>query len=95
MGLADKFSNLTPSPTGLPCGMAKLMDSMTEDDRTVLNKVLFNEPSISGKRISNSKIYEILREEGHNVAVSSIAQHRRKQCRCFVGAAARQEKVAK
>lgn len=95
MSLADKFTNLAPSPTGLPCGVAKLMEQMTEDDKTILNQVLFNEVSLGTKRISNTKIYEILQEEGHNVAISSIAQHRRKQCRCFVGAAARLVKESK
>lgn len=88
MTLAEKFKKLEPTPTGLPCGVAKLMETMPKEDRTALTEVMFGLLQ-TGKRISNSKIYETLTEEGYNIAPSSIAQHRRRQCRCFVGAAAR------
>ena len=89
MTLADKFKQLQPTQSGLPCGIAKLMDAMSKTDKDALNYVLFEQTTASGKRVSNSKIYEILVEEGYNIAPSSIAQHRRRHCRCFVGADAR------
>lgn len=89
MSLTEKFKTVTPSQSGLPCGVSKLMDAMSKSDREALNYVLFEQTSAAGKRISNSKIYEILVAEGYNIAPSSIAQHRRKHCRCFVGAVAR------
>jgi hypothetical protein len=89
MSLAEKLKTVTPAPTGLPCGVSKLMESMNKTDKEALDDALFNYLTQSGQRLSNSKIYQILTDEGYDVAVSSIAQHRRKQCRCFVGAAAR------
>ncbi len=82
MSLLNKFETTKPSQTGLPCGIAKLFEALSNEDKQVLEQVLF-EPK--GKRLSNTKIHEVLTQEGHSIAVSSIAQHRRKQCRCFVG----------
>lgn len=89
MSLAEKFKSLEPAKPGLPCGVAKMMETMSDSDQELLNSVLFNENGAANKRASNTKIYQILTEEGYNIAPSSIAQHRRKQCRCFVGAQAR------
>jgi hypothetical protein len=86
MSLTEKFKALQPSSTGLPCGVNKLIESMSKSDREALDYVLFHQITDSGKRVSNTKIYEILISEGYNIAPSSIAQHRRKHCRCFVGA---------
>jgi hypothetical protein len=92
MSLAEKFKTVQPAQSGLPCGLAKIMDSMDSSDKETLHQVLFEDVvGLQGKRLSNTKIYQILVEEGYNIAPSSIAQHRRKQCRCFVGAAARQK----
>jgi len=91
MTLAEKFKSIEPAKTGLPCGVAKLMESMNKSDKEVLNSVLFEEISAIGKRISNTKIHQILTEEGYDVAVSSIAQHRRHQCRCFAGVGVRKK----
>jgi hypothetical protein len=82
--LAEKFKTTKPSQSGLPCGIAKLIDSLSKEDKETLEEVLFSEP-VGTKRMSNTKIHQILTDEGYSVAVSSIAQHRRKQCRCFVG----------
>lgn len=88
MGLAEKFKTAEPSQTGLPCGMSKLLESMSKVDKETLEQVLFESPART-PRVSNTKIYQILLEEGYSVAPFAIAQHRRKQCRCFVGAKAR------
>lgn len=91
MALSEKFKNIEPTKTGLPCGVARLMESMNKSDKDVLDSVLFEQISVTGKRISNTKIHQILTEEGYDVAVSSIAQHRRHQCRCFAGIGARKK----
>lgn len=88
MGLAEKFKSIEPSQTGMPCGMAKLLESMSKVDKETLEKVMFEVPA-AAPRVSNTKIYQILVEEGYSVAPFAIAQHRRKHCRCFVGLKAR------
>lgn len=84
MTLSEKLKTVEPSQTGLPCGTAKLLESLSKEDRKALEDVLFPDATVT-KRMSNTKIHQILIEENYEIAVSSIAQHRRKQCRCFVG----------
>ncbi len=91
MSLAEKLKTVTTSHTGLPCGVSKLMESMSKEDKEALNDALFEYLTPSGQRLSNTKIHQILIEEGYDVAVSSIAQHRRHHCRCFAGIGARKK----
>lgn len=92
MSLVDKLQSATPSQTGMPCGMAKVLEALPEEDREALNKALFVDAS-SGVRISNTQLYKILLEEGYSVPPFAVAQHRRRQCRCFVGFPARNGKT--
>lgn len=88
--LAEKVSVLSAPQFGLPCGVSKVMTKMDEDDRNTLELILFPK-SDKVKRLSNRQIYELLLSENLDVAQSSIALHRRKQCRCFTGINARIE----
>jgi hypothetical protein len=88
--LAEKVSELSAPQFGLPCGVSKLMTTLDEDDRNTLQLILFPK-SEKVKRFSNRQIYELLISENYDVAQSSIALHRRKQCRCFTGINARIE----
>lgn len=92
MSLAEKFKSIEPSQTGMPCGMSKLLESMSKVDKETLEQVMFESATIT-PRVSNTKIYQILLEEGYSVAPFAIAQHRRKQCRCFVGIKARSKDI--
>ena len=85
MGLSEKLKLTEPTHSGLPCGMGRLLASLNAKDREALNDVLFQDAT-AGFRMSNTRIYQVLVEEGYQVAPSSVAQHRRKQCRCFIGA---------
>lgn len=83
MSLADKLKNAQRSETGLPCGVAKLLSEVQGEDKEAL-ELVFQSRSVSGT-ISNRQIHDILLGEGHDISYSSIALHRRQQCRCFVG----------
>lgn len=83
MSLADKLKTTPRSETGLPCGVSRLLQDLSGDDKEALEVVL-SERSTAGK-ISNRQIHQILLSEGHDVAFASIATHRRQQCRCFTG----------
>jgi len=88
--LAQKVSELTAPQFGLPCGVTKVMSVMDEDDKNTLELILFPQ-SDKVKRFSNRQIQELLISEGYDIAQSSLALHRRKQCRCFTGINARIE----
>lgn len=82
--LADRLLNeKRPQGPGLPCGVKKIMESVSEDDKKALEFV-FDSPSSSGG-ITNVQIHKILMEEGHVIAFASIRMHRAKRCRCYVG----------
>jgi hypothetical protein len=86
--LAQKVSTMSAPQFGLPCGVSRVFEKMDKDDRETLELILFprNEKT---KRFSNRQIYELLMSENLDIAPSSIALHRRKECRCFTGINAR------
>lgn len=63
---------------------------MPEKDVKALEAVLAVDTSNS-RRISNRQIHDVLLSEGYDIAYASVALHRRKQCRCFVGKLTRQQ----
>ena len=81
MSLAERLSQTKPKKSGLPCGITRIMAEMESSDKTALEEALFQEPRI----VSNVQLQQILVEEGYDISYSSIALHRRKQCRCFTG----------
>lgn len=84
MGLAEKLVNVEPTHFGLPCGVAEMLAIMPEEDKDVFLKVMATPPNHKD-RIPNRKIHEILLSEGYSISFSSIALHRRHECRCFTG----------
>lgn len=83
MSLAKKLSLLSPSAPGLPCGISKIIETVSEEDRTALELVMDTK---AGKgSISNRQIHELLLTEGFDIAFASIRLHRSKQCRCYTG----------
>ena len=82
MSLADKLKEATRSTPGLPCGVAKLMTTLNEEDRKAL-EIVFSTKSVSGT-ISNVQLHELFLSEGYNVAFASIRLHRAQRCRCYI-----------
>lgn len=80
MSLAEKLKQTSPPQFGLPCGVAKTLEAMNDEDREVLQAALD-----ARGRVSHRQLHEILLSEGYEVSFSSVSLHRRKQCRCFTG----------
>lgn len=93
MSLAEKLKEATRSSPGLPCGIAKLIASVSEEDKEAL-EIVFSTKSIKGT-ISNVQLHELLLGEGHDIAFASIRLHRGQRCRCFIGQEARQAAESK
>jgi hypothetical protein len=81
VSFSKSLSEIKPRKAGLPCGIQRALESMTDEDRELLNNILFDET----RAISNPDLQQVLIQEGYPVSYSSVSQHRRKQCRCFVG----------
>lgn len=88
MSLADKLKQAKRSTSGLPCGVAKLMASVSEEDRKAL-EIVFSTKSISGT-VSNVQLHKLLIDEGYDTSFSSIRLHRGQICRCYTGKEARE-----
>jgi hypothetical protein len=93
VSLADKLKEVTRSSPGLPCGIAKLMATVSKEDREAL-EIVFSTKSVRGT-ISNVQLHELLLGEGPDIAFASIRLHRGQRCRCFIGQEARKSAEAK
>lgn len=91
MGLSERLASMQQKSTGLPCGISVVLSQMTDHERDVLERILFEEPRV----VPNNQLQEALIAEGYDVSFSSIKLHRRKQCRCFTGKAQRASMIAK
>lgn len=91
MSLADKLREATRSSPGLPCGVAKIMATVSVEDREAL-EIVFATKSIRGT-ISNVQLHNLLISEGHDIAFASIRLHRGNRCRCYTGQEARLRQV--
>lgn len=89
MSLTERLAKATPTRSGLPCGISEAMKRMSKEDKESLEDVLYGSGSVGRERISNIQIHRILQEEGYNISLSSVALHRRHECRCFTGKEAR------
>jgi hypothetical protein len=87
MSIADKLKDVIRTSPGLPCGIAKILASVSKEDRDALN-IVFSTKSVQGT-ISNIQLHELLMSEGYNVAFSSVRLHRGQRCRCYIGTEAR------
>jgi hypothetical protein len=87
VSLADRLKQATRATPGLPCGVAKLMASVSQEDREAL-EIVFSTKSISGT-VSNVQLHRLLIEEGYDTSFSSIRLHRGQICRCYTGKEAR------
>lgn len=84
MGLAEKLVAIKPNSQGLPCGIKKIFDGLTnQEDIEALQNIMEMRSYPHG--VSNRQIHAILLEEGYDIAFASIRLHRSKQCRCYIG----------
>lgn len=81
MGLADELNEIRISDPGPPCGIAVTLQRMSPEDQRDLNNELFAQP----RRLSNRALQKFLITKQYDVSFSSVALHRRRECKCFVG----------
>jgi len=83
VSLAEKLKKANKPEPGLPCGVARLLTIVSDEDKEAL-ELIFSTKAGNGA-VSNIKIHEIIRSEGHDIAFASIRLHRSKTCRCYIG----------
>jgi hypothetical protein len=77
MALKDHAPETSRRPSGLPCSVQALIDSLDDDDRAELHSWMYELGH------SQEKIYEAVKAAGHVVAKQTINRHRSGGCRCF------------
>ena len=66
MSLSEKLKIATKAERGLPCGVARLLSIVSDEDKEAL-EIIFSTKAGNGA-VSNIKIHEIIRSEGHDIA---------------------------
>lgn len=78
MPLAERVqSEPRRKPTGLPCSIGKLLDTLEGAELAALRSMLYE------LGWSAHRIYEALEAEGHIVGEQTINRHRSQSCRCY------------
>lgn len=75
MSLADRLSKPAPRTPHPRCGIAVLLDALTDDDKAAVQTAL------DGDWTSGAIATE-LQAEGHQVSHQTVARHRRGECSC-------------
>lgn len=66
------------------CRLAEVMAELPADTAEYLRKII-DAPVGNPTRLSNATISNVLRSEGHNVGRTTVGDHRRGYCQCFIG----------
>lgn len=65
------------------CRLAEVLLTLPTDTAEYLQKIV-DAPLGSPHRLSNATISNVLRSEGHNIGRTTIGDHRRGYCQCFI-----------
>lgn len=65
------------------CRLSEVMAQLPTDTAEYLRKIV-DAPVGDPLRLSNATISNVLRSEGHNVGRTTIGDHRRGYCQCFI-----------
>ena len=65
------------------CRLAEVLSTLPTDTAEYLKQIV-EAPVGDPRRLSNATISNVLRSEGHNVGRTTIGDHRRGYCQCFI-----------
>jgi hypothetical protein len=65
------------------CKFSEVLQSLPTETAEYLQKII-NAPQDDPRRLSNATISNVLRSEGHNVGRTTVSEHRRGYCQCFI-----------
>lgn len=84
MSLSERLQSASKESNAKLCKIGALLNSnsLSDKDKKSLVETL-DVPEGTPGRITNVAISKILREEGHDVSLSTVDRHRRKDCGCF------------
>ena len=65
------------------CRLAEVLSTLPTDTAEYLQQIV-DAPVGDPRRLSNATISNVLRSEGHNIGRTTIGDHRRGYCQCFI-----------
>lgn len=65
------------------CKFSEVLKSLPPETAEYLQKII-DAPVGDPRRLSNATISNVLRSEGHNVGRTTISEHRRGYCQCYI-----------
>lgn len=65
------------------CKLAEVMQGLPPETAKYLQQII-DTPKTDPRRLSNATISNVLRSEGHDVGRTTISDHRRGYCQCFI-----------
>ena len=65
------------------CRLAEVLSTLPTDTAEYLEQIV-EAPVGDPRRLSNATISNVLRSEGHNVGRTTIGDHRRGYCQCYI-----------
>lgn len=74
--LAQQLANIPVTRKGPRCGLAILLEQLSDADREALIAALADE------RATGPFISRTLNSNGHRITTNQIGRHRRKECAC-------------
>lgn len=88
MALADRATQRPESINGYPCSVAKLLDTLEGKELAAFQLIMYGragltEPRIDFRGWTEREVFEVVTEEGYEVAKNQINEHRGKRCRCY------------
>ena len=70
------LADLTPPEKSNRCGLGKTIDSLSKEDRAILEAELVDE------RWTHRALFEAIRKRGIAVSRETLTRHRLKDCQC-------------
>ena len=74
MSLSKRLAEYQPPKVGGYCRTCQLLNDLPKDEAESLRKAL------ADPRISNAGLSRILKDEGYNIADSTVRRHRKGEC---------------
>lgn len=68
------------------CRLAEVLLTLPTDTAEYLQQIV-DAPVGDPRRLSNATISNVLRSEGHNIGRTTIGDHRRGYCQCYIAGA--------
>ena len=65
------------------CRLAEVLETLPKETSAYLQQIV-DAPTGDPRRLSNATISNVLRSEGYNVGRTTIGDHRRGYCQCFI-----------